>query len=92
MKKITDFILSMVSENGTVSSKRCLSMLFGMVVAFGVVLVTVKKDYQFDHYLFAGLLIAIFLLTGTATVKDIIALKNGINPTALKAENENAHE
>lgn len=77
MKKITDFIVSMVSEGGTVSSKRCLAVLFGLIVSFGVIWVLLHQQLVFDHYLFAGLLISIFLLTGVATVKDIIALKNG---------------
>jgi hypothetical protein len=80
---------SMLSETGKQSIKRGISALFAIAVAYMVWYFLNKRvpveDQATLKYFFAGLLVAIFLLTGVATVKDILAFKNG-QPAAPKDE------
>lgn len=76
--KLINWIGAALSDGGEPSSKRLIAFMFAVVVCFGVCWDVVSKlQNQFAQYLFAGLLIAIFLLLGVATVPQIIELWKG---------------
>ncbi len=80
---VKNAIYSMLSEEGKLSVKRSISALFAIAIVYMVWFFLNKRvpveDQATLKYIFAGLCIMIALLTGVATVKDIISLKNG-NP------------
>ena len=63
------------------SIKRLISLIFTIAILHMLYHVcedkVPKENQQLFEHCYDGLLLAIFLLTGAATVKDIIALKNG---------------
>lgn len=78
---------SMLSETGKQSIKRGISLFFSVALLYMVWFFlnkTVPPENQatFRHC-FDVLCIMITLLTGAATVKDIIALKNGTKETTI---------
>jgi len=72
-------------SDGKISLKRVLAFIFSLAVIYMVkVLCTHEvpaQDQELFKHCFDSLLITICVLTGAATVKDIIALKAGKLPT-----------
>lgn len=91
VKSFWDGCTSMLSETGKQSLKRGISAEFGVLVAFIVYHVVMgdtmsKEKYDVIKFLTVGLWLMIALLTGVATVKDIIAFKNGNKVEELKSD------
>ena len=75
-----NFFISMLSETGKVSVKRAIALLFAIVavtMALYLMLQTRAIDHNLIFGLYFGLLAIILLMTGVATVKDIIAFRYG---------------
>lgn len=81
IKSFFNGISSMLSETGKISIKRGISGVFSLamlyIVWFFLEHDIPKEKYDTVKYLFTVLAAMILLLTGVATVKDIIAFKNG---------------
>lgn len=87
--KLLNWIGRALSEQGEPSSKRVISFLFALVVCFGVCFAIITKTQNgFQQYLFVGLLVAIFLLLGVATVPQIVQLWKGGGNAEVKETTE----
>lgn len=77
---IQSFLNSALSETGTVSSKRVIAFAFmAAMVYIEVYCCHTHFTANLMEFIFIVDAILIALMTGVATVKDIIALKNGSN-------------
>ncbi len=74
-----NFFNSMVSEGGKISHKRVISVAFALLVIWaGWYIVTHYKEYALTA--FGYLLISIGVLTGVATIPQIVSLFRGTPP------------
>jgi hypothetical protein len=76
-----NFVFSMCSEEGKISSKRVISLISALTLVF-LVVYSLTKPIDVAHismaqYLFVGIIVFVLLMSGVATVKDILAFKNG---------------
>lgn len=75
-----NFINSMLSDGGKISHKRLISVSCTLVICFIAVWATVKHPVNIPH-VFDSLLIFVAVMSGVATVAQIITLVRG-NPPA----------
>ncbi len=79
---LKEFIISMLSESGKVSHKRFISVSITGVICFISVWSTVKYPQYIPNTLYS-LLIFVAVMSGVATVAQIVALVRG---TPVKEE------
>ena len=76
-----NFFISMVSEGGKISHKRVISVITAIVLCFSIVWTIVKyEDFTLDTI--HSTMLFILVMSGVATVAQIISVWKGGNPPA----------
>jgi inner membrane protein involved in colicin E2 resistance len=74
-----NFFVSMVSEGGKISHKRVISFITALVLCFSIVWTIVKyEDFTLDTI--HSTMLFILVMSGVATVAQIVSLWKGGNP------------
>jgi hypothetical protein len=81
---IANFIWSMLSENGVISHKRFISVSAALTMLY-LCIYTHITNKTFDHYIFAGLVAFILIMSGVATVAQVLSIWKG-TPNQNKTE------
>jgi choline-glycine betaine transporter len=67
----------MISEGGDVSSKRWISVTVSAVICFGAVYGIIKYPQYYSNTMYA-LMIFVSVMSGVATISQIISLTRGV--------------
>ena len=85
-----NFITSMLGEGGKISHKRVISVLFSLVGIFIAAYTIIKyKEYTLDMY--HSTLIFIAVMSGVATVAQIVSLVKG-SPEPSKTDDNSKQD